>query len=68
MPKGGGGLNVLIFKQFSKLGILGKGKELTFFVLDCNYLVTIISLVDRKGFHLEMLYGRRISKNHEYRK
>ena len=41
---------------------------MTFFVLDCNFLVTIISLVDRKGFHLEMLYGRSISKNHDFRK
>lgn len=36
---------------------------MTFFVLNTNYLMTIISLVDRRGFRLEMLYGRRIFKN-----
>jgi len=49
------------------LEFLGKGKELTFFVFGCNYLMTIINLVDPKGFRLEMLYGRRIFKNHDYR-
>ena len=39
-----------------------------FFVSNSNYLMTIISLVDRKGFRLEILYGRRISKNYDFRK
>jgi hypothetical protein len=41
---------------------------MTFFVRNSNYLLTIVSLVDRKRFRLEMLYGRRIFKNHEHRK
>lgn len=41
---------------------------MTFFVRNSNYLMTIVCLVDRKGFRLEMLYGKRIFKNHEHRK
>jgi len=41
---------------------------MTFFVSNSNYLMTIISLVDRKGFRLEMLDWERISKNYDFRK
>ena len=38
---------------------------MTFFVSNRNYLVTTISLGDRKRFQIEMLDGERISKNKE---
>jgi len=41
---------------------------MTFFVSNSNYLMTIISLVDRKGFRLEMLDWERISKNYDFKK
>jgi hypothetical protein len=52
MPKGTGYLNPLISKYFFKIGILGKNNEMTFFVSNSNYLMTLISLVDRKRFQL----------------
>jgi len=52
MPKGTRYLNPLISKYFFKIGILGKDKEMTFFVSNTNYLMTLISLVDRRRFRL----------------
>jgi hypothetical protein len=52
MPKGTGYLNRLIFKYFLKIGIPGKDKKMTFFVSTSNYLMTLISLVDREPFQL----------------
>jgi hypothetical protein len=52
MPKGTGYLNPLIFKYFLKIGISGKDKEMTFFVPNSNYLMTLITFVDPKQFRL----------------
>ena len=45
-----------------------EGEKVTFFVLNNNYLVTIISLTYCKRFRLEMLYDETKMENHTYRK